>query len=59
MKVRKRAFPLTFEQRAAIADLKATDPRKGSKQTRGDHAPKMRPNSEPKPVLYPRSEWQL
>jgi hypothetical protein len=57
MKVRKRAFPIVNDAtRDAVAAGKITDPRKGPKSGRGNHAPKMRTNSDPRPTLHTRSE---
>lgn len=45
MQVRRRPFPLDFQTLASVRAGKRPDPRKGPKEGRGSHSPKMRKGS--------------
>lgn len=44
MQVRRRPFPLDFHTASSVRAGQRPDPRKGPKEGRGTHAPKMQPN---------------
>lgn len=52
MKVRRRAMPLDPQTQGLVARGLIQDPRKGKRESRGNHAPKMRVNNDPRPILH-------